>query len=212
MTKAVVAKRADYEKLPTRQLRKHLVDALKQIALHYLEVAHILAILEERGTDLTPLRRRLGWTLHFLLLLADGTLAPKAFERFAGCKYLLNVVARLPLKVQRELARGQKVALADPKNAKLSHLVDPLELTRAEIAQVFADGAIRTEDEQRAWLKENPPKPQLDSKPKHTGKQKSDNATPLDEAKTQLAILRDQFGHLTELAALWKVADSILNP
>lgn len=139
----------DYAAVPVEELKDALRTAMNAVADKCLEVARIIKALEDRGEDLSDVRKMVGWAFHVLRRMATGQVSPRAFQVFAGCKALLEAVSNLKAEDQEKLARGEKVPLVN--SAGTCHLVDPLGLSRSEIQQVFAPDHIRTAEEQSAY-------------------------------------------------------------
>ncbi len=147
----MIATTKDLSTVDTEVLKAALIDALNAVADKCLEAARIIHTLEERGEDLSDVRRMLGWAFHVLRRVACGHVSPLAFRKFAGCKALLEAVSRLKPKDQERLARGEKVPLI--RGAGPCLLVDVLELSSSEIKQVFSPDGLRSESEQAEWRK-----------------------------------------------------------
>lgn len=186
------------ELLSNEQLKEELAKQLELSAGHLLRLALIVQVLENRGEDLSELRIGL---IHHLRRIASGQVLPEVVVRFSGSPALLNIVSRLPLTEQQDLASGQPVRLVvpTPEGGYTHRLADPLLLTREQMTQVFAMDHRREDSEQILFLEARrltPPK----EKPKVIGKIKVDRknktlyvkrtALPVSDVVEALADLR----------------------
>jgi hypothetical protein len=98
---------AQLRELSTEQLRQELIDRLGLTAESLLRTACLVAILEERGEDLSGLKIGL---LDHLRKIAQGQLLPEIVVRFAGDGRLIRRIAELPIPDQQRILAGE-----DPK-------------------------------------------------------------------------------------------------
>jgi len=130
--------------MDTPALRSELARALEITADRLAYLAAIWKELEARGEDLSHLRSGMAV---YLPMIASNHLAAEAVVRFAGSKTMLRAVAQLPLDEQRRLAQGGKVSVhLDGADRE----VEADGMTTRMIKAAFADGRIRSLDEQRS--------------------------------------------------------------
>lgn len=142
----LVTTHANILKEDTESLKLRLSGLLARTASDLQEMAEIVAELDSRKVDLHGLRIGL---LGYLRRIATGTLAPEAVVRFASAPALLERISTLPIDRQRDLARGETVALAVWQGESVTHrLFDPLTLTTQQQKQVFGSGEIRSVEQQ----------------------------------------------------------------
>jgi len=146
----------DLQQCDTATLREMLSTAMQDSADAIRRLAMIVRELESRGEDLSGLR--IGIVNH-LRRIAYGQTIPEVVLRFMQYPLLLKFVGSLPLPDQEQLATGVPVPLAFRTDTGVDHrLVDPLDLTGVQVRQVFVQGAIRSPEQQVAYL-EVAPKP-----------------------------------------------------
>ena len=194
--------------MPTEQLLEELRRGLELTVKQILRLSWIVRTLEERGQDLTGLRQKVGALLDYLRRVAHGQLLPEVVVRFAGSPMLVQAIAQLPTPDQQKLASGEKVTLVVPGTGDegMTHrLLDPLQLSRDQVAQVFGKGRLRAEAEQIALLEDRRLKPApARGSPAH-GKCRADRekdgivvnrtcSVPLADVLAALADLRDPEG------------------
>jgi hypothetical protein len=98
---------AELRTLSTDELKQQLVDRLGLTAESLLRTACLVAVLEERGEDLSGLKIGL---LGHLRKIATGKLLPEIVVQFAGNGKLINRISELAITDQRRILAG-----ADPK-------------------------------------------------------------------------------------------------
>lgn len=112
--------------------------------------AAILALMEESGDDLSSVPANM---LRLLRRVNEQRMLPEVFIELSG--RLRSRVAMLSLPGQRDVLDGKPVPYvirtADGHGVDVIQ-VDPRKLEPAQVAQVFADGHIRDDVEQRLWL------------------------------------------------------------
>lgn len=197
---AAEAAYANLKELPTEKLREQLGRTLKLTAEHLLRLALIVRILEERGEDLSDLR--LGLLSH-LRRIAYGQVLPEVVVRFAGSPALVQRISNLPLPDQERLAQGEPVKLVTVgADGQADHLlVDPLNMSMPQLAQVFAPDRLRGEAEQLALLQRRAALPAVRARQPKRGKVRIDREqgglmvgrvfVPLATVLDALAELRD---------------------
>jgi hypothetical protein len=107
ITKVTTGMIAELRGLTTEQLKHELVDRLGLTAQSLLRTACLVAVLEERGEDLSGLKIGL---LNHLRKIATGKLLPEIVVQFAGNSKLINRISELSITDQRRILAG-----ADPK-------------------------------------------------------------------------------------------------
>jgi hypothetical protein len=150
--------RDDLQSLSTADLRRELSAALELTAQTLRRLAAIVRILEDRGEDLSDLR--LGF-LGYVRQVAHGQVAPEVVVRFAESPLLIRRVAALPMPDQVRLASGEPVDLVviGPNGRPDTRRVDPLNLGRDQIVQVFSPTGIRDISEQILIVESRSQKP-----------------------------------------------------
>jgi hypothetical protein len=145
---------ARFREMTVEELMQLLADGLNLTARSLLSNAVAIAVLEEKGKDLSGLKISL---LHHLRKIACGQLLPEVVVRFAGKPSLITRVGSLPIPEQRRLAAGEHVLLLVPdvhEGGYTHRMADPLDMSAAQISQVFARDHIRSEAEQALKLDE----------------------------------------------------------
>lgn len=145
----------DLASMETGLLRSELARGIAILASDLLRLSQIWAELERRGEDLSPLRIGMGRNLP---LIAAGLLDPKAVVAFAGKPSVLRALEGVPLDEQRRLAEGGEIKVIDPTNPARVQSLPLASLPAPAVRRVFADGHIRTPDQQR--LSFRPPRRQ----------------------------------------------------
>jgi hypothetical protein len=137
--------------MPTEFLRAELARVLQVSAADLVYLADIWAELENRGEDLSDLRRGMGV---YLPMIARGQLAAEAVVRFAGHKTMLTAMAQLPVAEQRRLADGGTLPLVmlDERDGWVSRDVPADALTTAQVRQVFGPSRLQSTEEQYSQL------------------------------------------------------------
>lgn len=133
--------------LTTDELRGELAGQLRLTASHLVRLAAIVRLLEDRGEDLSDLRIGL---LQYLRRIAHGQVVPEVVVRFAEYPSLIQRISGMPLPDQIRLASGDPVRLMDASGEH--RLMDPLAMTRDQVAQAFARDHIRDDAEQIALI------------------------------------------------------------
>lgn len=106
--------------------------------------------LEELGVDLSNRSSALTAMLPTLRRIGDGSALAEVSVQFQGLPQLRNKVSLLPLTEQRRIVRGECLRLMLPGGDHL--MVNPLNLGREQVLQIFAADHIRNDSEQIAWL------------------------------------------------------------
>ncbi len=193
----------DLKTLTTEQLKQALATHMQLTVEHFTRIAHIVRELEDRGEDLESLKLSL---LNYFRKIAAGQLSAHAVVRFAQRNDLLSRVAQLPLPDQDFLAAGGPVSLVVRQDGTMTtRLLDPLNLDRTQIFQVFGKGEIRSESQQVAFL-ESIQRERLKPTSPVTGRLRPDHARGG-------LILGRQFFHaddiLTALASLNETVEEV---
>jgi len=97
--------REELEALPTDTLKKQLSNTLGLTARHLMRLAVIVAVLEDRGEDLSALKN--GF-LSVLRKIATGELLPDLVVLFAADPHKIQTAAKLPVEEQREILSGRR--------------------------------------------------------------------------------------------------------
>ncbi len=116
-------------------------------------MARLVKQCDKRGIDLAT-RKEFKSQIHDLRRIADGQMLAEVPVRFAKKPSLIAKIGSLSLAEQQRLADGEPVKLLTyGPDGKITHqMADPLEMDAAQIAQVFAQDHIRTEEEQATKL------------------------------------------------------------
>jgi hypothetical protein len=88
----------------------------------------------------------------YLLRIADGKLDAELFYVVRDQYLLLERAQTLLSEDQNKIARNEPFLVATIGGSHL--MVPPLSMSKLQIQQVFANGRVRNETEQRAWLQE----------------------------------------------------------
>jgi hypothetical protein len=144
--------------LSTEELKAELARAMEITVAALRRMAAIVRVLEERGEDLSDLKNGL---LHYLRRIAYEQCLPETVVRFGNVPILVRNVSKLPLPDQRKLAGGEPVPLVvrGPDGRFELRQADPLGLSGAQVAQVFAPDHVRDQSEQILWLEMRGMKP-----------------------------------------------------
>jgi hypothetical protein len=108
MTALIIAKEnltTQLRAMSTEQLKQELTDRLGLTAESLLRTACLVALLEERGEDLSGLR--IGLIDH-LRKIALGTLLPEIVVRFAGNGRMIRRIGELGIVEQRRILAGER--------------------------------------------------------------------------------------------------------
>lgn len=138
--------------LNNQQLRDLLAKSISMTA-HYLQfISKIWQELESRGEDLTNLQTGLT---KYLPMISSGKLDPEVVIMFAGQQLLLKEVALMPIERQSQIVSGEKVPLVtiDSNDNTSTKYSDVSSLHVRHFAQVFDLGKVRTEEEQKRYLR-----------------------------------------------------------
>lgn len=142
---------ADLVALSTADLRRELASSLHHTVAHFVRLAWIVRLLEERGEDLSDLRSGL---LDYLRRIAYGQVLPEIVVRFASSPAMLRRIAALPLPDQRRIAAGETVPLVvwGESGRPDVRQVDPAYLAADQMRRVFGPNGLRSESEQIVLL------------------------------------------------------------
>ena len=158
----------------TEHLKQLLAEQLSLTVQSLVKLAWIVRILEERGEDLSDLRVGL---LNYLRLIAYGQVLPEVVVRFAANPMVIQKISALPEPDQRRLAAGEPVRLIvlGPDGQGFTHrMLDPLRLSRDQVAQVFGKAHLRPDSEQIAMLEDRRSKPVATARDPARGKARAD--------------------------------------
>ena len=96
---------------------------LNAVADKCLEAARIIKALEDRGEDMTDVKRVIGWAFHVLRRMATGSVSPVAFQRFVvGLSYTYNEYLRFALDSQNLLFYHSQFSLPTSSLAKFGYV------------------------------------------------------------------------------------------
>lgn len=123
--------------------------ALVSSAESIQRAAKIMILMEQEGDDLAGISTN---TIRMMRRIAAQQMLPEVFLQLGG--RLRQRVAMLPAKMQRAIVDGTTVPLVivGENNAFDLMQVDPRKLQPAQVTQVFDEGRMRDESEQRIWL------------------------------------------------------------
>ncbi len=139
---------AEIRDMTPEQRREELRTGFRIIAGHIVRMAAVLRVMEEKGEQFD--RKELPY-LNELRAIAYGQLLPEAFCRFVEREHVLRAVRRLPPTEQKRLAAGAHVELlvVMPDGTFSELKPDPLDLTPAQVRQVFDGDHMRDITAQR---------------------------------------------------------------
>lgn len=143
----------ELQKLTTPQLHKLLGEQLTVSAEALENAARIYAELRTRGADLSRYRTGIGL---YLARIADKKLSAHAVQAFAGQPGALHRFVGLSLSMQKALAVGHPVSVAEHDEAGKIIFTDKRveRMTGPEVLRVFQKpGEIASPEEQAAVLK-----------------------------------------------------------
>lgn len=152
----MVSRATDVESLhlvDTASLRRELARALQVTAENLIYLAAVWRELEKRGEDLSALRHGLG---AHLSEIAAGRLDAEIVVQFARAPSILRTLAQLPVRKQRQLARGEplKIVEATPYGSEPAVRAAPAyHLKASEIRLAIGNGKIRSIEEQTEILR-----------------------------------------------------------
>lgn len=169
-----------------RELRKLLLDLLGFTVNHVILMAAAVRRLDELGDDLSDVQIAL---LPQIRRLAYGQIVPELLVRLQGNPTLITRASGLPLPDQRRIAEGQPIKVLEAGGDH--RMIPPLQLTRAEVRQVFAGDHLRDDAEQAAWLRQEKQRVPRTKRP--------DNEVYLDRKRGGI-IVADRFISATDLA------------
>lgn len=142
---------AELRAMSNDQLIAALAETMGQTAEKMARLAAIVAVLEDRGVDLSSLKMGM---MDQLRLIAHGQLLPEVAARFLAQPMLLSRIAALPLSDQQELVDKGAIKIAQSADDADDVLERPLgQLTRDEIWQVFGRFGVRRIEDQRRFLR-----------------------------------------------------------
>jgi hypothetical protein len=132
---------AELRTLSTEDLRQQLIDRLGLTAESLLRTACLVAVLEERGEDLSGLKIGL---LNHLRKMAAGKLLPEIVVQFAGNGKLINRISELAIADQRRILAGAdpkevlRLEAPAPRHSPAPHNEKPNLHQKEEDAELFA--------------------------------------------------------------------------
>jgi hypothetical protein len=154
-----------YQEFKTENAGKSNEDLLGQFwnvfratAHNYLQMAACLRMIKENGGDLSEPRQRLNGFFVMLERIAYGQMVADVLVRFGGKLNVAQRIATLPIEEQKQILKdGVKLLVYAPNGGRSTMSVDPGELRKEQLSQVFARDHIRSESEQAlhlaAWRK-----------------------------------------------------------
>lgn len=144
--------------LSVEELRNELAKSLQWTAAGFVRVAMLVAELERRGEDLSTLKIPM---LAHLRAIASGQFLPELLVRYHGSPLLLRHLGRLSIGDQKRIVeKGTIPVLSYKGDDEIVQEIDPATAGSGVIYQVFADGKLRSPDEQRILLLSRKRKPQ----------------------------------------------------
>lgn len=161
-------------------VKKLLLSKIQAVAMGLAEAACLVAVCDQRGIPLGEIEARCP-LVPMLRLVAAGRLPASAALTLAGQKTLLAAVAVLPTADQVRILEEGAVPVYTPGADGTTDVrkVPIAEMPAAIVRQVFANGSVRTPEEQRAYL-------QI-TKPRRPKVEKPDLPNQIRRAKTLLA-------------------------
>lgn len=124
--------------------QRALVDSVDAVR----RAAEILGFMEDAGDDLSGISSN---TVRLMRRIRDQKMLPEVFVQIGG--RLRARVAQLPIRTQREILEGHPVPLVVKSATGMETMsVDARKLQPAQIMQVFGEGFIRDESEQRLFI------------------------------------------------------------
>lgn len=185
----------ELSRVPTDDLRAELARGLTLTADTLTRLGSIWAELERRGEDLSALRTGLARTLP---LIAAGRLAAEAVVAFAGRASVLRALEGVPLERQRRLAAGEPVEVIDAATPDGALSLPLSALPAAALRLVFADGEVRTPQQQRLSLRPRPRRPREEGERRY--RPRYDRATGLVHVGRMAVRLADLLAELSAAA------------
>ncbi len=146
--------------LSTPELYSHFSDALEITAKHLVHLGHLWLELEDRGEDLSDLKKGLAV---YIPMIAHNRIDAKLVVAYAGQKTLLSALSNLSTQQQILLIDNATVKVVNPES-KITDDINLSDLGARQIAQIFTESRIRPADEQLVLINHE------DSKPKKTKK------------------------------------------
>jgi len=142
--------------LTAEERLRRAMSLVDDMAANVVELGRVIYAMKQSGDDLMAVRRRFSASaVGMLFKIGCGQVNPATYLNFGGRPSLYRPVSRLDLGEQQRLAEGGRinVVVYNPRTGETDvRAKTAAELDDEEIARVFADGAIRTEAEQRAIL------------------------------------------------------------
>lgn len=136
-------------KLTDDEIGQEFDVALNATTEHFIKLAAIVRVKEERGCDLSELR--IGM-IDYLRKIAYGQLMPEMMADHGHRASLLKNLANLPLQDQGRVYReGVRVGRLTDKGEIDSVLMPLADLPTKQIRAVFAPGHVRSPEEQVRW-------------------------------------------------------------
>lgn len=139
----------DISELDKEQLRAFIGESAAATIEGIKRVARGVRLWQERGYDLAELENAIPFVQVFWMIGCGQVLA-ELFFRYGHTGRLWNILSRLPLPLQKQLSEAPyRLPVIAPDGSERQ--VDPLELTKEQIRQVFdtRDSRIRGPAEQQ---------------------------------------------------------------
>ena len=136
------------------QLEQALASELRATTEHFIRLASIVRVLEDRGRDLSNIR--LGM-MTYIRKIAYGQVVPDLVAQYQDKPLVLDRLAQLPPPEQARIASGGTVKVMVVEGSGTTfRMVSPRDMSADEIRQVFDRGRIRTEAEQVSLIRSRP--------------------------------------------------------
>jgi hypothetical protein len=144
---------ADLSKETDQELLEGLRRSLGLFAEALIDAARRVAECDRRGISLESVRIDF---LAYLRQIAAGSLSAAALVHFIDKKNVLTRIAQLSIVEQERLAGGEKLPVCLGREDHV--MIDPLEMSAAQLALVFGAGRLRSVEEQRASVLASEPR------------------------------------------------------
>ena len=157
MMEITTINQAQLSAMSTDDLKRELARGLSITADYLRYLSTVYQELVRRGIDVSDLRHGL---MEYLPAIANKLMHPELVINYAGQKTLLSALSRLPYDVQDNLAQTGHVTIAKTDGDMPQEVqVSLYDLSAADVYRVFADGYIRTPQEQyKQMVLSKPPK------------------------------------------------------
>lgn len=142
-----------FSNMTPEQRWEALKTATVQTSEGLMDMAALIRIIEQVDKrDLRELKRLplLPW----LRRIAYGQVLPEVMLEFGCSTPLLKAVSRLPIPEQRRAVSGESFPLVvfDDKGGRTHRMYHPMDLSLAQMGQLFSEEGIRTPEQQLMYL------------------------------------------------------------